>query len=132
MKRSVHKMKISDYSILAAEQKNNGCQLVWRNEYTISKGFFTNKQMDILLKQAGVQSAGELLGHTIIVIKSGNKRVYNDTQYVCLPKGASFQAEVKITIVEGDGAMTEAKAVWHEKGSYPGLLIYIAGQGKTI
>lgn len=104
-------MKLGDYPILAVQPKSYGCQLVWRNEYSVVQGFFDKEQTQNLIKQARVETAEELRGHTIVVIKIGNGHAIGDTQYVCLPKGASFQAEVKITIVEGDGAMIEAQAV---------------------
>ena len=104
-------MKLGDYPILAAEQKSNGCKLIWRNEHTVAYEFFSTEQMDTMLQQAKVKHPWELLGHIIIVIKGRNRRVEDNTQYVCLPKGASCQATVEITIVVDDGKMTEAQAV---------------------
>lgn len=104
-------MKLGDYVIFAVEQKPNGSNVVWRSENSVEYKFFSTEQMDTILQQAKVKHPWELQGHGIIVIKSRNRRVEDNTQYVCLPKGASFQAKVEITIIEDDGKMTEAQAV---------------------
>lgn len=105
-------MKLGGYSILSVEQKPNGnVVLFWMDEYSIAHCSFSKKQIDIFLKQVNVPSARKLQGHTIIVIKSGNGRVGGGTKYVCIPKSARFQVDVKVNVVENNGRMIEAQAV---------------------